>query len=279
MNAHCRLGAGSLAVLLLGFSLGVSSLRPSQAAAAPPFPVTLSVSGASHAGVNEVTVLAKSVSHARCALQLAAGRAARSFPSAYTDGAGAVKWRWPSAGIASDLPWRFTVTCRVGALWSRRWVDAELGFPSRAGALGTSASAVAGAPGASCDGQGVCFAENPNPVGQCTWYAEGRRPDVLGIVHGNAGGWLDAAKGRLPEGWFPVVGALAVWLPHHDGVGDLGHVGYVAAVSEEGRILIDDSNWRPTPTSPGLQIHEHWVSAASPSGYIYGGPAGAGPPV
>ena len=77
--------------------------------------------------------------------------------------------------------------------------------------------------------------------------------------------------------WASVVGALAVWLPHSDGVGGEGHVAYVAAVSAEGRILVDDSNWRPTPTSPDLQVHEHWVSAASPSGYIYGGPAGAGP--
>ena len=130
---------------------------------------------------------------------------------------------------------------------------------------------------ASCDLQGVRFADDPFPVGQCTWYAEGRRPDVLGIVHGNAGTWLEKAKGRLPEGWFPVVGALAVWLPHHGGVSEPGHVAYVAAVSEEGRILLDDSNWRSTPTSPGLQVHEHWGSAASPSGYIYGGPAGAGP--
>jgi surface antigen len=100
---------------------------------------------------------------------------------------------------------------------------------------------------------------------------------VLGIVHGKAGTWLEEANGRLPEGWFPVVGALAVWLPYHDRVGELGHVAYVAAVSAEGRILLDDSNWRSTPTSPSLQVHEHWVSAVSPSGYIYGGPAGAGP--
>src|SRR5271157_996846 len=118
VNAEPRFGGCSLAVALLILSLGISGVRPSQAAAgAPPFPVTLSVSGASQGGVNEVTVLAKSVSHVRCALQLAAGTTARSFPSAFTDGAGAVKWRWSSARVASDLPWRFTVTCRMGALW------------------------------------------------------------------------------------------------------------------------------------------------------------------
>ncbi len=271
---------GSLAALALALvlSLGVSGIRPTQVdAGAQPFPVALSVTGASEAGVNEVTVVAKSVGHARCALQVGAGKIARSFSSASTNGSGAVTWRWRAAGIPSDIPWRFTATCRIGTLWSRRWVDAELGFASSGGALAPSSSGGASLPRALCDVQGLCFADDPFPVGQCTWYAAGRRPDVVGIVHGNAGTWLEAARGRLPEGWFPVVGALAVWLPHHGGVGELGHVAYVAAVSEEGRMLLDDSNWTPTPTSPGLQVHEHWVSAASPSGYIYGGPAGAGP--
>jgi len=156
-------------------------------------------------------------------------------------------------------------------------MTAELGFPSAGGALVSSTSTAVHAPGSSCDVQGVCFAEDPFPVGQCTWYAAGRRPDLRGIVHGNAGTWLEDARGRVPEGWSPVVGALAVWRPHVGGTGEDGHVAYVAAVSEEGRILIDDSNWTPTPTSPRLQVHEHWVPLSSPSGYIYGGPAGAGP--
>jgi len=269
--------SGLAAALALVLSLTASGIAATQADAGVPFPVALSVTGSSRAGVDEVTVVAKSVSDSRCALQVAAGKALRSFPSASTNRAGSVTWRWRSAGVPSDIPWTFTATCRIGAAWSRRWVDAELGFPSRGGALAPSTSASATLPGASCDGQGVCFADDPFPVGQCTWYAAGRRPDVVGIVHGNAGTWLEAANGRLPEGWFPVVGALAVWRPHHGGVGELGHVAYVAAVSEEGRVLVDDSNWAPTATSPGLQVHEHWVSAASPSGYIYGGPAGTGP--
>ncbi len=279
MSARPALCAGLVAALALALaiSLGVSGIRPTQAdAGGPPFPVALSVTGTSNAGVDEVTVVAKSVSHVRCALQLAAGKTSRSFPGAFTNGAGAVTWRWRSAGIPSDIAWRFTATCRIGARWSLRWMDAELGFPSRRGALAGSTSA-AGLPEASCDLQGVCFADDPFPVGQCTWYTAGRRPYVVGIVHGDAGTWLEAARGRLAEGWFPVVGALAVWLPHHNGVGQAGHVAYVAAVSDEGRVLLDDSNWIPTLTSPGLQVHEHWVSAASPSGYIYGGPAGAGP--
>jgi len=147
----------------------------------------------------------------------------------------------------------------------------ELGFPELAGALDVVS------PGAgSCDVQGLCFAADPFPVGQCTWYAEGRRPDLLGIVSGNAGEWLEAVEGHVPVGSVPVVGALAVWRADRGPAGADGHVAYVAAVSGR-RILVDDSNWRPTSTSSELQVHEHWEPAGSPSGYIYGGPAGLGP--
>jgi surface antigen len=148
----------------------------------------------------------------------------------------------------------------------------EPGIPSPAGAL---AGGVRASPG-SCDAQGVCLAGDPFEVGQCTWYAVGRRPDLMGIVQGNAGGWLQAAAGRVPEGTTPVVGALAVWLSGRAPAGALGHVALVARVVG-GRVLLDDSNWEPTPTSAPLQVHEHWVAAGAPSGYIYGGPAGAGP--
>jgi surface antigen len=152
----------------------------------------------------------------------------------------------------------------------------EPGFPSAA-ALDPAGALAPSTPGAACDAQGLCFVADPFPAGQCTWYAAGRRPDLLGVLAGNAGSWLAAARGRVPEGWFPVVGALAVWLPHHAGAGADGHVAYVAAVSPDGNILVDDSNWAPTPSSPRLEVHEHWVPAIAPSGFIYGGPAGSGP--
>jgi surface antigen len=268
---------GWLAALVLALSIGAAGIGPARAdAGRPPFPVALSVTAVSSEGRNNVTVVAKTVSHIRCALEVTGWRIAKRFPSVFTDQAGVVRWRWPSAGIASDVPWRFTATCRRGLAWSRSWMTAELGFPSAGGALVRSTSSAANAPGSSCDVQGVCFTEDPFPVGQCTWYAAGRRPDLRGIVHGNAGTWLEDARGRVPEGSSPVVGALAVWRPHQEGNGEAGRVAYVAAVSKEGRILIDDSNWTPTPTSPGLQVHEHWVDVP-PSGYIYGGPAGSGP--
>jgi len=266
------------ASLALALSIGAACIGSASAdAGPPPFPVALSVTAISKGAANEVSVVARTVSHTRCALEVRSARIAKRFPSAPTDQAGVMRWRWSSSGMASDIPWRFTATCRRGTALSRRWMTAELGFPSAGGALVRSTSSAVNAPGSSCDEEGVCFAEDPFPVGQCTWYAAGRRPDLRGIVHGNAGTWLEDARGRVPEGWSPVVGALAVWAPHHEGTGEDGHVAYVAAVSEEGRILVDDSNWTPTPSSPRLQVHEHWVSPASPNGYIYGGPAGAGP--
>jgi surface antigen len=244
-----------------------------------PFAVTLSVTAATVSGSPTVTVRLRSAPGAGCALEVAAAGARRSFPEHGTGPSGgtAWRWRWRPGTLTADVPWRFTATCRIGTLWSRRWVSFEPGFPAAGGALAPPRSVAPGTPGASCDGQGLCFAGDPFPAGQCTWYAAGRRPDLLGIVSGNAGSWLAAARGHVPEGWYPIAGALAVWLPFHAGADADGHVAYVAAVSPDGRILVDDSNWRLTPSSPGLEVHEHWVTSISPSGYIYGGPAGPGP--
>jgi len=245
-------------------------------AGSPPFPVGLSVSATAGGGSDEVGVSVRSTVGARCEVRVRAATSSLSLPTRTIGRAGTASWRWAPSGMRSDLPWRFTATCRIGGLWSARWMNEELGFPSAGGALAPSGTASASTPGASCDGQRLCFLNDPFPTGQCTWYAAGRRPDVNGIVHGNAGSWLSEARGHLREGWYPRVGSLAVWLPDHGGADGEGHVAYVAEVSPEGRVLVDDSNWRPTPASPPEEVHEHWISALAPSGYIYGGPAGAG---
>ena|GEM_PF-6301116 len=122
-------------------------------------------------------------------------------------------------------------------------------------------------------GADVCFADDPlwRASGESTWYAAGRRPDLDGIVHKNAGEWLEEAYGRLPEGATPVVGAIAVWLADSGGASMGGHVAYVVGVSGS-QVLVEDSNWG----EPSLRVHRHLVPAASISGYIYGGP-GPGP--
>jgi surface antigen len=125
----------------------------------------------------------------------------------------------------------------------------------------------------SCSAE-ACFADDPlwRASGESTWYAAGRRPDLDGIVHENAGDWLEEAYGRLPEGATPVVGATAVWLADSSGVSSGGHVAYVAGVLGT-QVMVEDSNWG----EPSLRVHRHLVPAASISGYIYGGAAGPGP--
>jgi surface antigen len=144
--------------------------------------------------------------------------------------------------------------------------------PGARRAHGHRAAGVGHGSSTSCAG-GVCFSGDPFYLyaGQCTWYAAGRRPDLNGIVHGNAGDWLNEARGHVPEGRAAVVGAVAVWLPNTGGAFGAGHVAYVDAVSG-GLVTVQDFNWG----TPARSYHRHTVSAALISGYIYGGPAGSG---
>jgi surface antigen len=264
-----------LATLLAGFSLAPTA-RATRAvragAASLPFHVGLRVSANAKAGaVNLLTVSVSAPITTNCTLQISATRYERTLPGRRL---GSVVWRWKAPMRAPKGVWTFTATCREGARWAASWYKAEMGFPERSGALlGAPADRTPSA-GESCDSQGVCFSRDPFPTGQCTWYAAGRRPDLVGIVQGVAWQWLRAAAGRVPEGKRPAVGAIAVYAPGVPGAP--GHLGYVAAISGS-RVLLDDSNWRATPWSPWLQVHEHWEAASAASGYIYRGPAGTGP--
>ena len=268
--------AGKLAALLaLGLVAGVALVpaagarRPAHASAASlPFRLGLRVTGdAKEGGVNLVRVAVSAPATTSCTLQITAEHFEKLFPSRRR---GSVAWNWIAPVRAPKGEWTFTARCSEGARWEAYWFKVEMGFPERSGAL--VAAPPVGTPAASsesCDSQGVCFANDPFPVGQCTWYAAGRRTDLIGIVHGDAWEWLRAARGRVPEGSQPAVGAIAVFAPGTPG--GPGHVAYVAAISGS-RVLLDDSNWRPTPSSPTLEVHEHWEPASSASGYIYRGP-------
>ena len=267
-------GPLTLAMLLAGLAVAPAARAAGAARAGPaslPFHVGPRVSASASVGaVNVLTVAVSAPSTTSCTLQMSAGRFEKTLPSRRL---GSAVWRWRAPIHAPKGVWTFTATCREGASWSASWYKAEMGFPERSGAL-VGAPAHTLAARESCDRQGVCFANDPFPVGECTWYAFGRRPDLAGIVHGAAREWLRAAKDRVPEGSRPAVGAIAVYAS--DAPGRPGHVGYVAAISGS-RVLLDDSNWRPTPWSPRLQVHEHWEAASAASGYIYGRPARAGP--
>ena len=241
-------------------------------ASAAANPLSLRVVGDTQpVGLNLVTASVGAPAGYTCTMRVKVGHSARTFRSRRT---GSVVWRWTAVSSASKGIWTFVAVCRDGASWWWREYRTEMGFPEPGGALlggSAPAPAPAGAPtsiASSCDAEGVCFSSDVFPVGQCTWYAQGRRPDLSGIAHGNAWEWLAAAAGRAPEGTKPEVGAIAVWMPDVPPAGAIGHVGYVAAVAGS-RILVDDSNWPPTPWSPPLQVHEHWEPAAAVGGYIY----------
>ena len=236
--------------------------------------VHLSVSAEGLPGaLNRITATVSTAPAASCRLSVhEPGQRRRSFGGRRQ---GAVVWRWMSSVSGSRGPWSFVARCREGSRWAWWRIRTEPGLPRIGGAF-VSAPGIAGAqpltpipPGSgSCDLQGICFAADPFPAGQCTWYALGRRPDLTGIVAGNASRWLEAAAGRALEGTRPRVGALAVWAPDTGPAASEGHVAYVAAVHGD-RLLLDDSNWTPTPQSPSLEVHEHWVPAGPVEGYIY----------
>lgn len=231
---------------------------------------------AQEGGVNLLGAAVLAPSSARCELRVSAGGRTKTLHSRRR---GSVQWNWTEPVDAPKGLWTFLATCRAASSWAWRRYLAEPGFPEPGKALVDGHVRAGPGEPESCDEQGVCFAGDPFEIGQCGWYALGRRPDLLGIVgitHDYSGAWLEEAAGKVPEGSIPVVGAIAVWKPNIPHLtGPDGHVAYVVAVSGS-RIFVDDSNWTPTPWSPPLQVHEHWANASAVTGYIYGGPAGSG---
>ena len=126
----------------------------------------------------------------------------------------------------------------------------------------------------------VCFINDPfatykDPyvgadIGQCTWYAAGMRPDLDGITTGNAAQWLKEAKGKKSEGTTPAVGAIAVNTTADGGV---GHVAYVANITNGGATLIlDEAN---VHNNGGVFLNIS-TPASDFQGYIYS-PGNTGP--
>jgi len=286
------LAAGGLAAAVLAAGIPASAVPPARtpagtgpagATAEPPAGATAGAGGPLHVrlrvvaeglpgALNRLTAMVSTAPDATCRLSVSEAAATRSFASSRP---GSVAWRWMSAMAGSRGAWSFVAICRAGPRWARWRYRTQIGLPHIGGAF-VSAPGIAGAqpsppipPGTgSCDSQGICFGADPFPPGQCTWYALGRRPDLAGIVRGNASQWLKAAAGKAREGTHAAAGALAVWAADTGPAGADGHVALVAAV-RGGRLLLDDSNWRPTAGSPGLQVHEHWAPADSVEGYIY----------
>ncbi|WP_273450155.1 COG3942 and LysM peptidoglycan-binding domain-containing protein [Streptococcus ferus] len=81
--------------------------------------------------------------------------------------------------------------------------------------------------------------ESSYPVGQCTWGVKQLAPWV-GEWWGNGGDWATtAAQQGYTVGSVPTVGSIICWTD-----GGYGHVAYVTAVGEDGRIQVLESNYK-----------------------------------
>lgn len=230
-----------------------------------------------------------------CALSVAVRRRRIGFSSVYTSNRGRATLIWTVPSKAPSGRWRFTARCRRRRVisvarttlllinhghgtGSLREHDSTKLVEGDFGGKGSGPCAV----DAAADQYGHCVRFPGDPfdsyherggyagedVGQCTWYAAGRRPDLWGITRGNANTWLkEAIAHGVAHGSIPVPGAIAV-----DEQGEFGHVAYVVRVSGS-NVIVDDSNY----WGDEVVHYEHPVPASDFAGYIYGGPAGNGP--
>ena len=219
----------------------------------------------------------------KCSLKVSAKRRSVMFTvwKLNRNGSGTIEWGVPKK--APSGTWMFVATCVKGKKTAVARAKIVLinhgsgnGSLASSGALGgggdeqeSCANIVKEGP-KTVTGQQICFYGDPfataaygNNTGQCTWYAAGVRPDVDPYDRYDASTWLTYAKGHLPEGTTPQVGAIAVNVPGN-------HVAYVAGIEDGGsELILDEANVNydgkvylniPTPTSEF-------------TGYIYGSPA------
>jgi surface antigen len=236
---------------------------------------------------SKLTLTIKAAPRASCTAKASAGKKSTSFPPFRTSGTGRATLTWTVPDDAPSGAWMFAAHCRShGRAASGRASIVLVNHGSGNGDLvEPSSGQLAGGGVLLADGRGggqscapdtggrsVCFTNNPfgnaGYAGECTWYASGRRPDLYGIVRGNAKNWLNEARGKVVEGTVPVPGAVAV-----STAGDYGHVAYVIGVADGGAtVIVDESNYARFHTvSYGRR-----VPANKFAGYIYGGPAGDG---
>ena len=248
-------------------------------------PVTISVV----ASGQRLAVHIRAASGSRCVLRVAAKHKSALLPAVYTSKRNGAAIAWTVPANAPSGEWAFVVVCRVGGKTHRatkrfllinhgsgrgslterdstKVLEGGLGGKG-AGPCGTLAAPDQNGHCVTFPGDPFNYYEGGSDIGQCTWYAAGRRPDLWGITRGNAKTWLKEAAGHAPEGTVPVPGAIAV-----DEGGSWGHVAYVVGVSGP-NVIVDDSNYWGDVT-----VHySHPIPASHFAGYIYGGPAGNGP--
>jgi surface antigen len=232
----------------------------------------------------------RGVARSRCTLTVAAGAESTTLAPITLNKSGRGIVSWPVPESAPSGKWTFSVLCvkQRHATRTRTAITLvnhgggtgglvqHLGEGGGKGGSGQSCAPIAVPPG----GGQVCFSGDPfatygphpgEDIGQCTWYAAGRRPDLDGITTGNASEWLAEAQGKVPEGIVPVAGAIAV---NKTADGGVGHVAYIDEVKNGGATLVLDEANLKNDEKVYLDIE---TPASEFVGYIYGGPAGNGP--
>src|SRR5579884_3516397 len=110
------------------------------------------------------------------------------------------------------------------------------------------------------------------PAGQCTEWAFKMRPEIVvdsmlahpSLQDWNASHWASNAKAAgFRVGTTPAVGAIAVWQPHVDGAGAVGHVAYVEKV-QPGSFYISEENFDGSPA-----VHRRWVKTDGKEQFVY----------
>jgi len=113
--------------------------------------------------------------------------------------------------------------------------------------------------------------DNPFAYGYCTWGAWDLAPWLGDNVNGDAGNWYAAAKGKLPTGSVPVVGAVFVLSNK-----SLGHVGVVTKVTGKTTFVAKEMNggsvWvnkAAAKTNEFGEFHEHSHETGPNMKFIY----------
>jgi hypothetical protein len=270
---------------LVGLILATPALllAPAAAGARATAKPSIRLTVTPHAGKLTVHVTTKPKSS--CVLRVSARRKSMTLPKARTTTAGKATFSWAVPNDAPSGKWTFSVSCTEADKRHKASIKVFIvtkgngkGALIAPSSLKTSDAGLGGKGIGPCpypaapDQHGKCISFPGNPfnnyeggtdVGQCTWYAAGRRPDLWGVATGNAKQWLDQVRGRVPIGTTPVVGAIAVRTQ-----GIYGHVAYVVGLSG-GNPIVDDSNYYNDATVR----YAHAVPAGYFQGYIYGGAA------
>lgn len=262
----------ALAAMLGGGSACAAAAGPRAAAAGGQRNVSVKVVHHSAHHRLTVAVVVRTERYTACSGRITHGHDAlrlRTLRTSPHDGAG--RWQWDVArGVRAGV-WAARIACQTRSGIARGTERARTG----AGPPGHHVPGQLAAPGTmhvDDHGTGSGGGDNPYPQGQCTWWAWGKRTDLpfFPDLAGDALNWADSARrAGWPIGTTPVAGAIAVFRPHLDGAGYLGHVAYVEAVHDD-MITISEADFAGFP--PG---HERTIPARGLV-FIYGGPAGDG---